>query len=110
LWQGNNNLEKDLKMMGKKWVNVECPNAWWRSRNLKPWEFKSKADGLPAAFFYLISMPASDLPGPDPSGELEKQVSLCITWFSSPALSCRNYCCLSNRTWTKPPEFCPFDQ
>lgn len=79
-------------MIQRKLVNVDCPNAWWRSRNLlKPWEFKCKADGLQATFFYLKSMPASNLLGPNPNGELEKQISLCITWFSSPALGCRNY-------------------
>lgn len=69
-------------------MNIDHPNAWWSSRSLlKPWEFKSKADGLQVTFFYQKSMPASDLLGPNPNAELEKQGSLCTTWFSSPALA-----------------------
>lgn len=74
-------------MVWRKTVNIDHPNAWWSSRSLlKPWEFKSKADGLQVTFFYQKSMPASDLLGPNPNA-VHKQVSLCTTWFSSPALA-----------------------
>lgn len=53
--------KKNFKMMGRKSVNVDAPNAWWHSRNLfKSWEFKSKADGLQATFFYTkICLPVT---------------------------------------------------
>lgn len=49
-----NNLEKDLEVMGRRLVNVHRANHWWHSRNFfRPWEFKSKVVGLQATFFYL---------------------------------------------------------
>lgn len=57
LWQGKNNLGKDWKMRRRKSVNTGHPNSCWHARNLlKPWEVKSKADGLRATFFYLKSL------------------------------------------------------